>query len=492
MKARLLLASALFGAQALAAQSKDGPITKLLSPKGQTVAQSVLVTRLSDGKTLYEKDADQLVSPASVTKVITTAAVLSKFSPVHTFKTPFYFTGARKNEKVLGDLIAVGNGDPFIVSEKLWQLAADIKNLGIREFTGDLIIDNSLFDHETRDEGRRDGAKASHNAYDAPVSAFAVNFNTFAVAIAPGDHAGRPAAVSLDPYPLRNVIVENNVKTNKARAGKSLDVRRVGDGRKEERLTVSGTIGADMPMQKIYRSVGNHVTAAGEYLKAFLKQEGVIVRGAIREGRRPEGATLLVELESYEMRRIVAGLNTFSNNFIADVLVKRLGAAFPKGGQADAPGSGTYGNGLRVISDFLKKDVGIKTDFVLENGSGLATENRLSARQVNEVLAYMERHMELFPEFLASMPATGWDGTLKKRFGKGDASDLRGLIRAKSGTLTAPVSVAGLAGYFRHPKHGICAFTLLENGQKGASQPSITDLRDKQDQVLVAFMNEID
>lgn len=492
MKARLLLLSALIGAPALAAKPTDSTITKLLAPKGQQVSQSVLVTRLSDGKVLYEKDADQLVAPASVTKVVTSAAVLAKFSPVHTFKTPFYYTGSRKNDKILGDLIVVGNGDPFVVSEKLWQLAADIKNLGIREFAGDLIIDNSLFDGEARDEGRQEGAKSSHNAYDAPVSAFAVNFNTFAVAIAPGDHAGRPASVSLDPYPLRNVVVDNNVKTNKAKAGKALDVKRVGDGRKDERLTVNGTIGADMPMQKIYRSVGNHVTAAGEYLRAFLKQEGVIVSGKIKEGRKPENATLLVEMESYEMRKIVAGLNTFSNNFIADVLVKRLGSAFPKSGQADAPGSGNYANGIKVISDFLRKDVGIKTDFVLENGSGLATENRLSARQVNQVLAYMERHMELFPEFLASMPATGWDGTLKKRFGKGETADLKGLIRAKSGTLTEPVSVAGLAGYFRHPKHGICAFTLLENGQKGESQPSITDLRDKQDQVLVAFMHEID
>jgi D-alanyl-D-alanine carboxypeptidase/D-alanyl-D-alanine-endopeptidase (penicillin-binding protein 4) len=490
MRNRLVLLGALFGAQALAAQPKDVAITKILTPKGQAVTQSVLVTRLSDGKTLYEKDPDQLVSPASVTKVITTAAVLAKFSPVHTFKTPLYHTGVRKGERVQGDLVVVGDGDPFLVSEKLWQLAADIKNLGIREFTGDLIIDNTLFDRESRDESRRDGAKSSHNAYDAPVSAFAVNFNTVAVAVAPSD--GGPAAVNLDPYPLNNVVLQSSVKTGGKKNGKALDVKRVGDGKKEEKIVVTGSIGTDMPMQKIYRSVGNHVLTAGEYLRAFLNQAGVTVRGAVKEGKKPASATYLIELESYEMRKIVAGLNTFSNNFIADVLVKRLGAAFPKSGPADQPGSGSYANGIRVISDFLRKDVGIKTDFVLENGSGLATENRLSARQVNEVLAYMERHMEFFPEFLASMPATGWDGTLKKRFGKGDTAELRGLIRAKSGTLTVPVSVAGLAGYFRHPKHGICAFTLLENGRSGESQPSITDLRDKQDQVLVAFMNDID
>jgi D-alanyl-D-alanine carboxypeptidase/D-alanyl-D-alanine-endopeptidase (penicillin-binding protein 4) len=173
------------------------------------------------------------------------------------------------------------------------------------------------------------------------------------------------------------------------------------------------------------------------------------------------------------------------------MLVKRLGAAFPKSGSPDAQGSGTYANGIAVLTDFLKTDVGIKGSFVLENGSGLATENRLSARQVVDVLAYMEKRMEVFPEFLASLPATGWDGTLKKRFGAGDAGEMKGLFRAKSGTLTEPVAVAALAGYFRHPKHGLTAFCILENGNKGETQPAITDLRDKQDQVLVAFMNNI-
>ena len=99
--------------------------------------------------------------------------------------------------------------------------------------------------------------------------------------------------------------------------------------------------------------------------------------------------------------------------------------------------------------------------------------------------------MEVFPEFLGSLPATGWDGTLKKRFGKAETESLKGLVRAKTGTLSEPVSVAGLAGYFRHPKHGMVAFAILENGNQGKTQPSITDLRERQDKVVVAFMNEM-
>ena len=485
----LLLATA--GAQGAQVEADLGAnLEQLLVAHGAKVAQGVLVQRLSDGKVLFQKEATQLLAPASVTKVVTSAAVLTKLSPVYTFKTQLFYTGQRKNDRILGDLIVVGDGDPFIVSEKLWQLAADLKNLGIREFTGDLVVDNSLFDSESRDASRQGGLRQSSNAYDAPVSAFAVNFNTFAVVVAPGERPGRSALVSLDPYPLRGVIVENSVLTTKAGAHKSLQVTRRLSG-KEERLQVSGTIALDTPLQKIYRSVSSDVQASGENLKAFLKHAGVIVAGGVKPGVKPAAATLLITLDSYEMRKIVAGLNTFSNNFIADVLVKRLGAAFPLQGVAEARGSGSFVNGVQVLRDFLVKDVGVTSAFVLENGSGLATENRLSARQVVDVLAYMARHMEVFPEFLASLPATGWDGTLKKRFGKGDTVELKGLIRAKTGTLTEPIAVSAIAGYFRHPTHGMVAFCILENGQEGAAQPAVSELRDRQDQVLTAFMNQL-
>ncbi|MHA0110689.1 D-alanyl-D-alanine carboxypeptidase, partial [Klebsiella pneumoniae] len=105
-------------------------------------------------------------------------------------------------------------------------------------------------------------------------------------------------------------------------------VRRARPGA-DERLEVGGTLAAGAPMQKIYRSVTDDLLAAGEYVRAFLLHEGITISGHVKPGVKPPHATLLLTLGSYEMRRIVAGLNTFSNNYIADVLVKRLGAAFP-------------------------------------------------------------------------------------------------------------------------------------------------------------------
>lgn len=469
------------------AGSPEG-IDNLFAEKDLGVVQSIHVVRLSDGKTLYQKNSDQTLVPASVTKVLTSAAALTRFSPVHTFKTKF-FVGSRQGAVVSGSLYVKGDGDPFLVSEQLWQVAADIKHLGINEIRGGIVIDNSLFDGPVRDVSRKSGSASSSNAYDAPVSAFGLNFNTYAVAVAPGEKVGSLAHTGLDPYPLEGVQIVNQVKTT-ANGGKNLSVNRTST-KAGDRIVVSGTIGIDESTAKVYRSVGDNTAASGTLLKSFLEAAGIKVKGGLSEGSVPSSAREIIALSSYDMRKIVSGLNTFSNNFIADVLIKRMGAAFPKKGTADGPGQGSYDNGIEVIRRFLREDVGIKTEFVLNDGSGLNVDNRLSARQITQVLAYMEKHMEVFPEFLASLPATGWNGTLKKRFAKGDALEMHGLFRAKTGTLSEPVSAVALAGYFRHPQHGMVAFSILENGNRGKKQPAISALRDRQDEVLVKLLTEL-
>ena len=458
----------------------------LFGELGKKATVSAHVVRLSDGVSLFELKPDQLVSPASVTKIMTAATALSKLTPHHLYKTKFLTTSKRVGATMQGDLFIVGEGDPFIVSEKMWQLAADFKNMGIKEFTGDIVIDNSLFDDEMRDESRAFGEVKSSHAYDAPVSPFAVNFNTTAITMGPGAKVGAAGIVGLDPYPLRPVKIESRLKTGAAGSKDKTDVTRMAGAKGESKLIVSGTVADEPHLKKLYRSVGDPVTTSGEYVRAFLDGVGIKVRGRVRAGVAPKWGLEIYTLESFPMSFIVAGLNKFSNNFIADMLVKRLGAEFGAA-QPLSAGSGTMANGSKVIEKFLREDVGINSNFVINNGSGLDTGNRLSARQITSVLQYMERRMDAFPEFLASLPASGWDGTLDKRF-KGDKEFLKGQIRAKTGTLSEPISVVGLAGYLRHPKHGLIGFAILENGIVGKPQPGVADLRDHQDQVVAALM----
>ncbi len=442
--------------------------------------QSIKFVRISDGQVIYQQNADTRLSPASVTKLVTAAVALGRFGPAHTFTTKLVYSGQRRGSVIEGNLYAIGDGDPLLTSEKLWQAVADLRAMGITGIRGDIVVDNSLFDGESRDGSREEGAEASRNAYDAPVSAFAINFNTVAVTVSPGERSGAPARVAIDPIEMAGLRLEGSVKTAASGTPAKIAAVRIGSDGEEPIIRVSGTIAADSEPQKVYRSMVNPARLAGEYLRAFLTDAGIAVAGRVRAGRASGDERLLLSLPSYDMRRIVSGLNTFSNNFIGDMLTKRFAAGDTRPGSLDA--------GARVLRDFLRKDVGLPDGFVIENGSGLATGNRLSASDVVQLLKHAENDMTIFPDFLASLPSYGWDGSLHKRMKASERERIGSLVRAKSGTLTDPVSVSGLAGYLKHPSEGMVAFAILMNGVSGKTQPGIASLRATQDQALAELL----
>jgi D-alanyl-D-alanine carboxypeptidase/D-alanyl-D-alanine-endopeptidase (penicillin-binding protein 4) len=442
--------------------------------------QSIKFVRVLDGQVLFQQNQDTRLSPASVTKLVTAAVALSRFGPAHTFTTRLVHSGQRRAGAIEGNLFAIGDGDPLLTSEKLWQAAADLRAMGIREIRGDIIVDNSLFDGESRDVSREEGAEASRNAYDAPVSAFAINFNTVAVTVSPGESAGSTARVSVDPVEMAGLRLESSVKTAAPGGQTKIAAVRIGSDGEEPVIRLSGTIALDSEPSKVYRSMVNPARLAGEYLRAFLKDAGISVSGKVKAGRASGSEHPLLSLPSYDMRRIVGGLNTFSNNFIGDMVTKRLAAGQARPGSLDS--------GARVLRDYLRKDVGLSDGFVIENGSGLATENRLSAGDVVRLLQHVEKDMTIFPDFLASLPSYGWDGSLQKRMKGSDRDRIGALVRAKSGTLSEPVSVSGLAGYLKHPSEGMVAFAIIMNGVPGKPQPGIGSLRAMQDSALADFL----
>ena len=464
----------------LPSQAVGKSLPKLFYPKDQ-IERSCQFMRLSDGKILYQENPHKLLIPASVMKLVTSAAVLEQWGPQEKIHTPVYHTGQRKGFKILGDLVIKGQGDPLIISEKLWQFAADLRHLGIREISGDLYIDNSLFDDQWRDQARKHSRLASTHAYDAPITAFGVNFNTYTVAMAPGNRPGAKALASLDPYPLRTLQIDNQVSTWSESQGSSLRLSRVSQKGASAVMVARGGMGLSAPLKKIYRSVGDPVKAAGEIVRAFLNKEDIILQGQIKEGTPKSTGQKLYAIEGYPLKKIVESLNKYSNNYIADVLLKKLGAA------TSPPGS--MEKGILSLQKFMTQKVEAEPGYIIQNGSGLDPRNRLNASQLVKLMAFMERRYDLFPEYLASLPAAGFDGTLDDRFQTKATRPWQGYVRAKTGSLTAPVSVASLAGYARHPKHGLVAFAVIENGKSGKGQPSLIDLRASQDQALSRFLN---
>ncbi len=452
----------------------------------RSVETGTLFLDVDSAKVLFSSNAANLFCPASLTKILTTAAYLSAVSKGLSYETIFY-TDARELGPVLkGNLYVKGDGDPLITSERLWTIAADWQHMGIKEITGDLLIDHSLFDGPGRDESRKDGTLSSENAYDAPITGFSVNFNTVALAIYPGLSSTQPPAVALYPYDLESFRIEARV-TPSSLTKLSIE-RRSDPSQKANLVQVSGQIKRDSPLLKKYRSLSDAGTESGEIFKSFLEAAGIKLRGTVKSTKfDPVSLKSFYTLGSPQAREVVAAINRYSNNFVADMVTNKLGTLSRK---KSAPKS-TLEDGARYLNQFLVAEVGAPGEQNLVNGSGLAPENRLSPKQIVSVLNYAYQNWSLWPEFLSSLPVPGQEGSLEKRFYTNETKNVAGQVRAKTGSLSQPLLVSGLAGYLKLNKGRTIAFAIIQNSRPGIkTEVSGQNLRDNQDKILAHFLHE--
>lgn len=187
---------------------------------------------------------------------------------------------------------------------------------------------------------------------------------------------------------------------------------------------------------------------AAEGLKKALRKRGVRVQGKVGRTNLPNGTLRrdpLAQVESPTVARLIEETNVPSNNFFAEMLLKRLGAESGK--------RGTRKRGARKVEDFAKSVAGgVKAS----DGSGLSRNNRASPDQVGKLLAAMATDEENGPAFVDSLPVAGREGTVADRM-RGTAAE--GNCATKTGTLS---DVSALSGYCTAGGHTI-AFSILNN-----------------------------
>lgn len=439
----------------------------LSDPVLENANMSFLARRLSDGEVLAEHDADALINPASNAKLVTAAAALHYLKPEYRFKTEYYTRGTLKNGTLYGDLIIKGYGDPTVVTERLQRVANDLYLYGIERITGAIVVDDSWFD-EVEEARGWELEEAPDRAYAAPVSALSFNYNAIAVYLRPGER-DQSAIVHLDP-PVQHVTLEADVGTR--RYTRRLKVMSKGD-RGGTLVQVSGALGYREQPRRIYRRVWAPPRYFASALVTFLRQRGTKVRHRIVEGPVPPGARLVLIDRSPALTEVVTDLNHYSNNFIAETLIKAM-AAEASGGER--PGS--FAEGLDLARAFLKDKVGLdETSYVFGNGSGLNDVNRISARQVVRLLDVMQRDFEIGTEFVTSLAVAGTQGTIGFRMRETPAERR---LRAKTGTLRG---VSALSGYVVDPRGEIIAFSILTQNYNGA----VSSVWDVQNRIGEAF-----
>ncbi|HEU4427864.1 MAG TPA: D-alanyl-D-alanine carboxypeptidase/D-alanyl-D-alanine-endopeptidase [Myxococcota bacterium] len=409
-------------------------------------AQSILVVERASGAELFAQHAERALAPASTQKILTALAALDAFGAGHQFQTEVLAPAAPDANGRVASL-AIRGADPAMTGELWWRLANDLRALGVAEVAGDVVLDDSLLDAE---RWHPSWFPVSARAYHAPISAISANYGAFRVVVTPGEKLGAPGRVQIDP-PLSYFPLTNATRTLRPGAGPRLEVERARDPSGGERVTVTGAVALGGDRVEIWRSVIDPTAYAAAVLRSQLEAAGIRVAGKVRAGSAPATSVLLYAFDGMPLRAEADLLLKYSNNFIAETLLKQLG-------RLDTGMPGSWANGAEALRSRLAA-LGLPLDGVrLVDGSGLSRDNRVSARLLVAALRRADESFAIGPDLLAGLPIAAEDGTLRKR-----AEGARGLVRAKTGTLDG---VTSLAGWARTERGRELVFALISNGHR--------------------------
>ena len=439
---RLLLAASLSLSVCTAAAAADdlaARLTAALAHPGLRGAKvGALVVRADDGRVLFDRDGDQLLVPASNLKILTALAALATFGPTHRFTTRVYADSLPTADGTVGTLAVRGGGDPALTSEEWWRLAGDLRRAGLRRVRDGLLLDDAYFDRE-RWNSAWDAVSA--RAFHAPVGALNANYGAFEVDVQA--RTGAAPRITIDPpLPVFEVVDRTHA------GGGPLSVDRESAGNRE-RIIIGG---APPPSRNVVtafrRSVADPLGYAAGVLRMQLAAQGITVGGEDRAAPVPAGDVELLSYSGKPLADILRLMMKFSNNNIAETLLKDLGAAH------DGP-PGTWTNGVAAIRERLTA-LGVPTGgFRTVDGSGLSPANRVTPRALVAALRIARASFAFGPEFESALPIAARDGTLSERAPA--ASDA---VRAKTGLLSG---AAALSGYARARDGTVLVFSLLVN-----------------------------
>jgi D-alanyl-D-alanine carboxypeptidase/D-alanyl-D-alanine-endopeptidase (penicillin-binding protein 4) len=412
------------------------------------------------------------MNPASVMKLVTTYAALDLLGPAYTWRTPVYLEGAVREGTLYGNLYIQGQGDPKLVLERLWLLLRRVQGLGIHSVAGDIVLDSSAFAVQPSDPGTFDGEPL--RPYNAAPDALLLNYKALVMTFTP-DRTANLAQVQFDP-PLAGVQTQATVPLLPSPGNGSGDC---GDYR--------GALKADFSDANRIRFAGGYPANCGEKVwpVAYADPQSYAVRavrglwqdmggklsGAVRMGQVPTAISAgkpAFEVSSAPLAEIIRDINKYSNNVMAQQVFLTLGRVTPTEAEAATPG--TFAASRAVVQRWWTQRISTEDLPVLDNGSGLSRQERISAQGLGRLLqtAYAS---PLMPELMASLPISGVDGTLKRM--KARAS---GSAHLKTGSLNNVVAVAGYVHAASGKRYVLVA--LINHPNANAARPAIDALVD--------------
>ncbi len=448
--------------------AKDLPLVvkqkleQLAIPKAAT---GVYVHEIGTNKPLIEINADAAMNPASVMKLLTTYAGLELLGPAFTWPTILYANGKITEGVLQGDLIIKGYGDPKLDLENFWLLIHRLRQTGLYEIKGDLILDHTHYEIPRGDPGEFD--RQPYRTYNALPEALLVNYRTSTLHLFPQPEKNS-VHVIIDPLP-ESLSVQNNLRLTQGACGDwqnrlSIDAIAENNNSKEFTIVLNGSFSKYCEKQSVMLSLHDSERYTRDLFKHLWKQQGGVFHGDVIEGSTPKGSAPLKIYQSPPLAEIIRGINKFSNNIAARQLYLTLGT-----GEAIIDNSpATLAKSDAAIWQWLASKQLNFPELVVENGSGLSRKEQISARHMGQLLL-AAFNSSVMPEFLSSLPIAAVDGTLKNRFLE---TPMKGRAHMKTGALD---NVRALAGYLLDQKGRRIVIVFFVNHEKAGQSRAVID-----------------
>jgi D-alanyl-D-alanine carboxypeptidase/D-alanyl-D-alanine-endopeptidase (penicillin-binding protein 4) len=408
----------------------------------------VYVHEVGAAEPVVSHRADVGFNPASVMKLVTSYAALEMLGPAYQWSTDILTDGTLQRDVLTGNVYLKGGGDPKLAIEHFWLMLRSLRNKGVREIRGDLVLDRSLFTTQHPDPGLFDNEPLE--PYNTTPDALLTNFKTFTLSFAPDDEM-RAVRITADP-PLPQLRIVNNLILNHGPCGAGLARMKVQtqDYGDSAQLTFSGPYSTQCGEQFNYYSVMSHRGYVGALFQHIWQELGGTLKGRVREAETNGNTVKLVSQRSLSLSEIVRDVNKFSNNVMTRQLLLTIGAHANTGSPA------TPERSARAVREFFAGRGIPMSQLVIDNGSGLSRSERVAARELGQMLVAAFRS-PVMPEFIASMPLVGVDGTMRRRLA---ASEVAGQAHIKTGMING---VRALGGYVLDARGRRVAVVMLIN-----------------------------
>ena len=431
----------------LAGAQTPAPVKWLLqAPYMRGASFSLVVKDVQEGRTVYSYDTDRLQSPASVLKTVATATALEILGEDYRYPTTLEYDGILENGTLEGNLYIKGSGDPSLGSSHfapgqnkfLSTWIAALQKAGIKHITGSVISDESIFDTEgvsikwlREDMGN----------YYAPGSyGISIFDNMYKLSLQTGAAGTRPVLKGTEPD-IPFIRFKNYLKA----APVSSDSAYIIGAPLDDVRYLYGVLPANREAYVLKGDIPDPALYLARYLTDQLQQKGIRVDGSpscyrieVEENRWKKGERKeIVTTYSPTLREIASICNHVSHNLYADALVKTVGLQYkPRRNEMIS----SFGRGVQVVKEYWEKKGLDVFPLRMNDGSGLAPADKVSAGFMGELLVYMATESAVSDAFIASLPQAGIEGSVRN-FLKG--SKLQRKAHLKSGGITGVRSYAG-------------------------------------------------